>query len=143
MPNMRRLYQEIILDHGKRPRNRRAMPDADLQAEGINPLCGDRITLYLKLNGGIIDRICFQGSGCIISIASASMLTEAVRGKSSAESSVMIDAVADLAGGGEMPDGLEALTGAAEFPVRIKCATLPWRTLRAALDDDHGVVTTE
>jgi nitrogen fixation NifU-like protein len=139
----RHLYKEVILEHGKKPRNRNAMAAADLQAEGVNPLCGDHVTVYVKIAGGAIGEISFEGSGCLISIASASMMTEAVRGKSADESSVMADAVTGMTAGAAPPEGLEALGGVLEFPVRIRCATLPWRTLRAALDRERGRVTTE
>jgi nitrogen fixation NifU-like protein len=143
MSELRRLYQEVILDHGKRPRNRSCLADADHEAEGRNPLCGDHITLYLKSGGDRIEEICFEGSGCLISVASASMMTEAVKGKSAAECGELIEAVAGLAGDGALPGELRALAGVRDFPVRIKCATLPWRTLRAALEDESGTVTTE
>jgi nitrogen fixation NifU-like protein len=150
MSGMRQLYQEVILDHGKRPRNHNIMEDADHEAQGSNPLCGDHISVYLKTAGGRISEISFQGSGCLIAIASASMMTEAVQGKTAAASASMVDIVADLAAGAIEPDSasalpeeLKALAGVKEFPVRIKCATLPWRTLRAALRGRSGTVTTE
>jgi nitrogen fixation NifU-like protein len=142
MTDLRRLYQKVILDHGKHPRNRKIIERADHEAEGSNPLCGDKITVSIKSAGGRIEEIGFEGSGCLISIASASMMTEAVKGRSAAESAALIDAVSDLAHS-SLPDELQALAGVREFPVRIKCATLPWRTLRAALDDETESVTTE
>jgi nitrogen fixation NifU-like protein len=143
MSELRRLYREAILDHGKRPRNQSSLADADHEAEGRNPLCGDHIALYIKSGGGRIEKIRFQGGGCLISVASASMMTEAVQGKSAAECGELIEAVAGLAGDGALPRELRALGGVRDFPVRIKCATLPWRTLRAALEDESGTVTTE
>jgi nitrogen fixation NifU-like protein len=139
----RDLYQEVILDHGRRPRNRDAMPDADLEAEGNNPLCGDHVAVRLKTSGETIEEIRFEGSGCLVSIASASLMTEKLRGKSANECRELADVVAGLTAGAALPDGLEALGGVVDFPMRIRCATLPWRTLRAALDGESGRVTTE
>jgi nitrogen fixation NifU-like protein len=135
------LYQEIVLDHGRNPRNSRVMEDATLRSEGYNPLCGDRVTLYLKLEDGRIVDASIQGSGCAISTASASLMTQAVRGKSEGEARelaarfremVMSDPTAPAhdAGLGK----LAALAGVREFPARVKCATLIWHTLLQALD---------
>jgi len=144
MTDLRRLYQKVILDHGKHPRNRKIIEQADHAAEGSNPLCGDQITIYLKSAGDKIEEISFEGSGCLISIASASMMTEAVKGRTAAESAALADTVSALGDGGvSLPGELRALAGVSRFPVRIKCATLPWRTLRAALNDEAETVTTE
>jgi nitrogen fixation NifU-like protein len=144
MTDLRRLYQKVILDHGKHPRNRKIIERADHAAEGNNPLCGDKLTVYIKSAGGRIEEISFEGGGCLISIASASMMTEAVKGRTAAECATLADAVDRIGDGGDaLPEKLRALAGVSQFPVRIKCATLPWRTLRAALDDEAGMVTTE
>jgi nitrogen fixation NifU-like protein len=149
-PELRDLYQEVILDHGRRPRNFRALADADRHMEGYNPLCGDRLTLYLRLDGDVIRDAAFQGSGCAISTASASLLTETVVGKRLAEVDEIFGAFHALLTGAERGDGkgadlgkLQVFAGVGEFPVRVKCATLPWHTLRAALERREEPVTTE
>jgi len=138
--DLRDLYQEVILDHGKRPRNFRELADANRRAEGYNPLCGDRETVYLKVEGDVVRDATFQGAGCAISTASASMMTESVKGKSRAEAEALFDRFHDLITGrdaarpGAPPlEKLEVFSGVREYPVRIKCATLPWHTLKAAL----------
>ncbi|HLK15793.1 MAG TPA: SUF system NifU family Fe-S cluster assembly protein [Fimbriimonadaceae bacterium] len=151
--DLRELYQEVILDHHKHPRNRGPLADATSTADGHNPLCGDTITVYVKTNGGIVDRVSFEGSGCAISTASASMMTEALHGKSLAEVEELFRQFQDLvtADGPAPTDAsleselgdLEVLAGVREHPVRIKCATLPWHTMRAALKGAHEPVTTE
>jgi nitrogen fixation NifU-like protein len=144
------LYQEVILDHNRRPRNFGALPDADCQAQGHNPLCGDRLTVYVRLNDDAIGDIRFEGSGCAISKASASLMTEAIKGKSIASAiaafdrfqalmTTPIDVAVDLEGLGK----LEALAGVREFPMRVKCATLAWHTLKAALTRSGGIAHTE
>ena len=147
---MRDLYQEVILDHGRRPRNFRVLADADRRTEGYNPLCGDRLTLYLRLDGDVIRDVAFQGSGCAISTASASLLTETVVGKRVAEAEEIFGAFHALLTAGERGDGkaaalgkLEVFAGVGEFPARVKCATLPWHTLHAALQRREEPVTTE
>lgn len=141
------LYQEIILDHSRRPRNFRRLPDANRQAEGYNPLCGDRCKVYLKEQGGVIDNIAFEGSGCAISTSSASLMTEALKGKTVAEADAMVDRFLSLVTKDQpVPEDLGKLAvfaGVREFPVRVKCATLAWHTLRAALRDSSQVVSTE
>jgi nitrogen fixation NifU-like protein len=138
----------VIVDHNRNPRNFRPMPDADRQAEGFNPLCGDRLTLFVKLDGDRIADVSFQGSGCAISVASASLLTESVRGRSVTEAEQLFgrmhalltrDADADPADLGK----LAALSGVREFPARVKCASLCWHTLDAALHREVAPVTTE
>ncbi len=141
MADWRELYQELILDHGRRPRNFRQPAGANRQAEGFNPLCGDRIQLYLKLENGVISDLGFQGSGCAISTASASLLTERLKGKTAEEAEAVFQKFHQLilrpeAAAPAEPDlgKLNALAGVAQFPTRIKCATLAWHTLHAALD---------
>ena len=147
---LRDLYQETILDHGKRPRNFGALPGANRQAEGYNPLCGDRETVYLAVEGDKVREASFQGAGCAISTASASMMTESVRGKTRAEIEALFSKFHDLITGekkttaGGPPLGkLEVFSGVREYPVRIKCATLPWHTLKAALAGEGSTVSTE
>ena len=142
-PELRNLYQEVIVDHSRRPRNFGRPAEADHQAEGYNPLCGDRLTVYLKLRAGIIEAAGFDGSGCAIATASASLMTEAVKGHSAAEAAALCDSFRALVTGAEttpvadagaLPLGkLAVLAGVREFPARIKCATLAWHTLLAAL----------
>jgi nitrogen fixation NifU-like protein len=147
--DLRDLYQEVILDHSKKPRNFGAMGDADRHAEGYNPLCGDRETVYVKLDGDRLEKVTFEGSGCAISTASASMMTESLRGRSLAEVDALFSRFHDLITGkparpGGLPLGkLEVFSGVREYPVRIKCATLPWHTLKAALEEEGAVVSTE
>jgi len=147
--DLRDLYQEVILDHGRRPRNFRELADADRRTEGYNPLCGDRLTLYLKLDGERIAAAAFQGSGCAISTASASLLTEAIIGKRVAEVEELFTAFHTMLtaerGSGKGPDlgKLAVFAGVGEFPTRVKCATLPWHTLHAALAQSDEPVTTE
>lgn len=146
--DLRDLYQEVILDHSKRPRNFRAMPEADRKAEGYNPLCGDRETVYLELDGEKIVDVSFQGAGCAISTASASMMTESLRGKTRAEAQALFDrfhALITSAGGEAGPElgKLAVFSGVREYPVRVKCATLPWHTLKAALASDGATISTE
>jgi nitrogen fixation NifU-like protein len=150
MSDLRELYQEVILDHSKRPRNFRKMEVANRHAEGYNPLCGDRITLYLNLEDGILKDISFQGSGCAISTASASMLTESLKGKTTAEAEALFRRFHELVTGppDEIPDveglgKLAVFAGVREFPIRVKCATLAWHTLRAALTGEDKPVSTE
>ena len=148
MTDLRDLYQEVIIDHGRRPRNFGPLPDHNHHAEGFNPLCGDRLTLYLKVVDGIIDDVRFEGTGCAISTASASLMCEALKGKSEAQAEALFAAFHALVTGTEVPDAaslgkLQVLAGVREFPARIKCATLAWHTLRAALHDAAAPVTTE
>jgi nitrogen fixation NifU-like protein len=150
MSELRELYQEVIIDHAKHPRNFRKPAGANRVAEGVNPLCGDQVTLYLEVADGAIRDIAFQGSGCAISTASASMMTEALKSKSVAEASRIAERFHELLTGPpdlaeEAPElgKLAVFAGVREFPVRVKCATLAWHSLRAALANDHQVVTTE
>jgi nitrogen fixation NifU-like protein len=147
--DLKDLYRDIIVDHNRNPRNFRAMPDADRHAEGYNPLCGDRLTLYVRLDGDRIRDVSFQGSGCAISVASASLLTETVKGKSVREAEALFARMHDLLTKDEPdPDPaslgkLGALSGVREFPARVKCASLCWHTLDAALHQQQAAVTTE
>lgn len=150
MPDLRELYQEVILEHSKAPRNYRRLKDAKHHAEGFNPLCGDRLTVYVDLEGDAIRDISFEGSGCAISKASASMMTQSVKGRTKQEVDALFDNFRRLVTGqlnGETgaPDlgKLAAFSGVSEYPVRVKCATLPWHTLRAALHGEHEAVSTE
>lgn len=145
---MRELYQEMILDHNRNPRNRRAMPDASSHAEGHNPLCGDQVTVFLDVEDGVIRDISFEGQGCAISTASASLMTEALIGKPVAEAEAVFDQFhrmvteegADIEFEGDL-EKLEVLGGVKEFPMRVKCATLAWHTMHAALAGDEEVST--
>lgn len=141
------LYQEVILDHSKRPRNCRTLEDANRSAEGYNPLCGDKCKVFVKEVGGVIDGLTFQGSGCAISTASASLMTEVLKGKTIAEAEGLLAKFHNLLTKDETSlDGLGKLavfSGVREYPVRVKCATLAWHTLRAALRDSGEVVSTE
>jgi nitrogen fixation NifU-like protein len=145
------LYQELILDHGRRPRNLRALEGATHRADGHNPLCGDRVTVFVLVEGGVVKDVSFQGAGCAISQASSSIMTEAVRGRTLAEVEALFGRFHDLVTGqarepGEEAEGLgklEAFAGVAEFPMRVKCATLSWHTLRAALAGGGQPVSTE
>jgi nitrogen fixation NifU-like protein len=147
MSDLRGLYQEVILDHSKRPRNFRALAGPSRHAEGYNPLCGDRITLYVKLEGDRIADIAFEGSGCAISTASASLLTETLKGKSRAEVEELFgkfhDLVTGKGNGGASLGKLAVFSGVSEFPVRVKCATLAWHTLKSALEGEEKTVSTE
>ena len=143
------LYQETILDHIRRPRNFRLLEDANRKAEGYNPLCGDKVTVYLKVEDGRISDASFEGSGCAISTASASLMTDSLKGKSEAEALLMLAefhgmVTGPVTGGTPVALGkLEALAGVREFPQRVKCTTLAWHTLQAALKNRHEKVTTE
>lgn len=149
MTDLSELYQQVILDHNRNPRNFKRIDAANRKAEGNNPLCGDRIQLYVQLDGGgdTINDIGFQmpqGSGCAISKASASLMTEAVKGKSVADAEAMFQAFRDmLAGGKSAPGKLATFSGVRAFPSRIKCANLAWHALHAALQDSGDPVTTE
>jgi len=146
MADLRELYQEVIFDHYKRPRNFHPLPGADCSAEGHNPLCGDRITVYLKTNDGVIEDVSFEGSGCAISTASASLMTEVLKGRSLADVERLFaefHAMVTDAEAGPRPElgKLEVLSGVREFPARVKCATLAWHTLNAALHQQASVTT--
>jgi nitrogen fixation NifU-like protein len=142
------LYQELILDHNRRPRNRGRLETPDCEAEGYNPLCGDRVHIDVKLNGDVIEEVRFEGDGCAISTASASLMSEAVQGRTVQDSAAMFEQFHRLVTGEDGGDGaglgkLEAFAGVGRFPARVKCATLAWHTLAAALEQSDDVVTTE
>jgi nitrogen fixation NifU-like protein len=146
--DLRELYQSVILDHHKKPRNFGELADANRGAEGYNPLCGDRVHVWLKLVNELVQDVRFTGSGCAISTASASMMTEALKGKTRAEAEALFRRFHDLLTGAESGEGpglgkLEAFAGVREFPIRVKCATLPWHTFRAALQGETTPVSTE
>ena len=150
MMDLGELYQELIVDHSKRPRNFRKIEGASHQAEGYNPLCGDKLTVYLKLKEGVVQEIGFQGSGCAISTASASLMTEKSKGKTLAETEALFGVfhklvtkgMAEEAGRSQLGK-LAAFSGVCEYPTRVKCATLAWHTLRASLQGAAEVVSTE
>ena len=147
MADSKQLYQEVILDHNRKPRNWGVLADATHRAEGHNPLCGDHLTLTLKLRGGEVDAVNFQGESCAICKASASMMTAAVKGKSSGDAEQMIREFRDMATGKldvAAPHHLGRLTvfaGVRDLPTRVKCAILPWHTLHAALNSEDSVTT--
>ena len=149
MSGLDELYQEVILDHNKSPRNFRAMGDASRSAEGYNPLCGDQVTIYVKVDGGIIKDISFQGSGCAISKASASMMTSALKGKTEAEAKELFENVHNMLTGESNGQSttrlgkLAILSGVCKFPARVKCASLAWHTVNAALKGEGEVASTE
>lgn len=151
MSDLRGLYQEVILDHSKRPRNLRVISNGR-RADGYNPLCGDKVTLYLKMDGDRIADVSFQGSGCAISTASASILTETLKGKARGEAEALFDIFHDLVTGKLSGDSkpsvpslgkLAVFSGVSEFPARVKCATLAWHTLKSALNGSDEPVSTE
>jgi nitrogen fixation NifU-like protein len=150
MTDLRELYQEVILDHSKRPRNFGELADANRKVDGQNPLCGDRTTIFLKIEDGVVRDAHFVGAGCSISMASASMMTEAVKGKTVAEAEKLFQHFHALITGEERDDDapdlgkLAVFSGVCEYPVRVKCAALAWHTFKAALaEEDGGPATTE
>lgn len=146
MNDLRELYQETILDHYRQPRNEGRMDDANRTAQGYNPLCGDKVKLYLKVEEGVIRDARFEGSGCAIATASASLMTEGIKGKSREEALQMLNHIHALVTNGGSSEGigkLAVLAGVHEFPQRVKCATLAWHTLKAALENVDEAVTTE
>ena len=148
MSELRELYQDVILEHSKAPRNYRALQTANHQAEGYNPLCGDHFTIYLDLEDDKIRDVSFQGTGCAISKASASMMTQSVKGKTKAEAHRIFERFHELVTGHSHDHEAElgklaVFSGVSEFPVRVKCATLAWHTLEAALEGKQESVSTE
>ncbi|MBZ0114944.1 MAG: SUF system NifU family Fe-S cluster assembly protein [Thermoanaerobaculia bacterium] len=148
MNDLRGLYQEIILDHYKRPRHHGVATGANREAEGFNPLCGDKVKVTLAMKDGTIEDVAFEGEGCAISTASASLMTEALHGKTEAEARELFQRFRQLLTGGEVVDEeelgkLAALSGVRDYPMRVKCATLAWHTLQAALDKADDAVSTE
>ena len=151
MSELRELYQQVILDHNKRPRNCRRLEEANHCAKGHNPLCGDRLTVYLNLEDGVVKDISFEGAGCAISTASASMMTESLKGKTEAEAEALFQRFHHLLTEGEEGEvegpalgKLAVFAGVREFPVRVKCATLAWHTFQAALKESkEKIISTE
>lgn len=150
MTDLNELYQEVILDHNQRPRNFGKLEGANRKAEGYNPLCGDQLTVYLKLEEDRIQDIRFEGRGCAISKASASLMTSALKGKSREEAAVLFKEIHKMLTGSQdgevdwkMVGKLKVLSSVSRFPVRVKCATLPWHTLNAALEGKEETVSTE
>ena len=148
--DLRELYQEVILDHNKRPRNFRVPDPVNRKAEGYNPLCGDKITVFLYIDGDTIKDLGFQGTGCAISKASASMMTDALKGKTLAEANAffeqfhaMVTAPATSEVKTDALGKLAVLSGVREYPMRVKCASLAWHTMRAAMQSEQTVVSTE
>jgi nitrogen fixation NifU-like protein len=151
MSELDELYQEVILDHNKSPRNFREIVDANRRSEGYNPLCGDHVTVYVNLADGVIRDISFKGAGCAISKASASMMTTELKGKSEAEAERVFDTVHKMLTGEmsveesdlERLGKLKILSGVCKFPARVKCASLAWHTMNAALKGSDNVASTE
>ena len=148
MSDLRDLYQEVILDHNRSPRNFGPLEGADLQADGHNPLCGDKISIAVKVEDGVLTDVRFEGSGCAISKASASLMTEGVKGKSLDEARAMFERFRQLVTDqNALVDPslgkLAVFAGVRDYPARVKCAILAWHTLRAAVDDNHDIVSTE
>lgn len=149
MASLSGLYQDLILDHNRAPQNFRPMQDANRRVEGVNPLCGDRLTIWLKVEGGVIKDATFQGSGCAISKASASLMTSAVKGKTREEAEALFERFRRLVTGSMETAEAESLgklvvfSGLSEFPIRVKCASLSWHALKAALNEPDTVVSTE
>lgn len=149
MSDLRDLYQEMILDHSKRPRNFRKLEDANRTAVGHNPLCGDKLAVYLDVEDGVVKEATFQGAGCAISTASASMMTEAVKGKRVEEAEALFGKFQEMLTTpsdeelGESLGKLDVFNGVREFPARVKCATLAWHTIHAALSGEEDAISTE
>jgi nitrogen fixation NifU-like protein len=146
---IRDLYQEVVFDHNRNPRNFRVMDDATRKIDGYNPLCGDKITLYIKLNGEVIEDVSFQGSGCAISTASASLMTEIVRGQTEEQAHELFELFHSITTGQDQRTNFEelgklaVLAGVRAYPARVKCATLAWHSLEAVLKNEGESVSTE
>lgn len=149
MADLRELYQELILDHSKKPRNYREIPNANRKVEGFNPLCGDHFTVYMDLEGETVKDVSFQGSGCALSRASASMMTQALKGKTRADAEALFERFHDLVTGKTSGTDAESLgklavfSGVSEFPVRVKCASLAWHAMKAAIEGEADQISTE
>jgi nitrogen fixation NifU-like protein len=149
MSELRELYQQVIIDHGRHPRNTGKLSEANRHKEGFNPLCGDKISLHVYEKNGVIEKLRFEGSGCAISMASASLMTENLQGKTKQEFDDIFNAFHLLITQGLAPEELTnlgkltVLGGVAEFPMRVKCATLAWHTMKAALNADENPICTE
>jgi nitrogen fixation NifU-like protein len=144
---LRELYQEVILDHGRKPRNFGPLEEANRHADGYNPLCGDQVQVHAQVEDGIVRAVRFEGAGCAISTASASLMTQALTGKPEDEARALFEEFHQLVAGdghsGDLLGKLVVFAGVREYPSRVKCATLAWHTVQAALDDDGREVTTE
>jgi nitrogen fixation NifU-like protein len=150
MPDLRDLYQEVVVDHSRRPRNFRKMEGPHRTAQGYNPLCGDRVAVHVRIEDGRLSDVSFEGSGCAISTASASIMTEALKGKSTEEAEALFERFHDLVTKGEQENSagpplgkLEVFGKVSDYPARVKCATLVWHTLQSALEGGADVVSTE
>ena len=148
MSDLRDLYQQVIIDHGRKPRNFGRLANANHVKEGYNPLCGDRLIIYLYEEDGLIREVSFEGSGCAISMASASLMTDALTGKTISEAELLFDYFHDLVTGANKTTEdklgkLAVLAGVSEYPMRVKCATLCWHTMLAAINDSKELVSTE
>jgi nitrogen fixation NifU-like protein len=149
MSELRELYQEVILDHNRKPRNFREIDGADRHADGYNPLCGDKLAVYVNVEGNTITDVSFLGSGCAISKASASLMTDAVTGKTLPEARALFEQFHQMVTGSDSSVDSDSLgklavfAGVRDYPTRVKCASLAWHTLRAACDDAHELITTE
>lgn len=146
MTDLRELYQETIFDHYRQPRNYGRLEGANRKAEGYNPLCGDKVTLYLRVDDGVIRDASFEGSGCAIATASASLMTESIKGKHEDEALRLLENIQGMVTGGNTTGDigkLRVLAGVHEFPERVKCATLAWHTMKAALENLVAPVSTE
>ncbi len=147
MSDLRELYQEVIFDHNRNPRNYGVLENANRKAEGFNPLCGDQLTVYMLVNDqGIIEKVTFEGQGCAISTASASIMTEELIGKTVQQAQEIFDNFHTVVTGGDCDveiGKLQVLTGVKDYPTRVKCATLPWHTTNAAINQQDEPVTTE
>lgn len=147
MSGLKELYREVILDHNRSPRNFGEIENADRVVNGVNPLCGDKMTLYLRLDGDRIEDVRFEGTGCAISVASSSLMTERVKGSTIDDTLVLFDEVHDMLTGSRDPDDrmgkLAALAGVREFPSRVKCASLAWHALKSALTSKNREISTE
>lgn len=144
--DLSQLYEELVLDHSRRPRNFRVLPDANRRAQGTNPVCGDSYTIYARMDGDTIKELAFQGSGCAISKASASLLTESLVGKTTAEAQAVVLEVRGMLTTGRVESDLGkimALAGVHKFPARIKCAVLPWHAMLAAVSEAGDNVSSE
>ncbi len=149
--DLRDLYQQMIIDHSKKPHNFKVLPNANHTVEGFNPLCGDKIKFYMASGDGLIKEVAFEGSGCAISVASASMMTDAVKGKTTEQAQNLFSDMQKVLTGtaglefnySSLPGNLSVFSGIYEFPARVKCATLPWYALKAAIDSDKKTVSTE
>ncbi len=146
--DLRELYQETILDHNRNPRNFRKIEPGARRAEGTNPLCGDKVNVYLALDGDTVRDVSFEGAGCAISTASASVMTEVLKGKSRAEAETLFASFHGMLTGGATPDvdslgKLAVFARVSDFPMRVKCATLAWHTMQAALKGEKNAVSTE